>query len=250
MPLLLLLLLTALLGLAIAVGLVSARPWRTGWRFNPAVVVIGPSDGGKTTLVDQLERMSGEEGEPRPAGEAATVMLMQLRTVLMAYPLTAPRQKQKFDLVDFPGHPALQQLMLARLRESLGALRGVVVVVDATWLKADLDRLCSEFLVPVLKTTESRAGGVDVLFAVNKTDLFNAQSVARIRQAVEDGLRQAVHDDKHQVLGSGEDALSTAVPSFALDELEGNMDFVGGSALKGDVSLWMDWIDERLMNPI
>ncbi|ODQ82988.1 hypothetical protein BABINDRAFT_159467 [Babjeviella inositovora NRRL Y-12698] len=249
---------------------------------KPNFLVLGPNNGGKTTLTQRLvehslaavnlDSQSEEDAtalKDQQPTKFQTVMTTEPQTYKVPFPIagTSGMKKQVFNVIDYPGHVSQKNLLLASLRKTLlPTIKGVVVVIDSTWSKAELEQLCANYLIPCLQITESKFGGVNYLFAVNKTDLFNSQSVLKLKTTLEAEINNLLKLAAQNVNTIAENETKSAIEdddatgitgfhlaaagSFTFDQLDGNMDFLGGSALNGETFKWEDWMDERVMNPI
>src|SRR5271170_2449812 len=116
-------------------------------------------------------------------------------------------------IIDCPGHPRLVHL----LRQSLATQspRGVIFIVDSATVKNDLNAVANM----VYSTLLALPKPVYVLFVANKSDLFTALPVGKVRELLEreisslkktrdDGMDE---DEERNVLGADD---------FKFDELE------------------------------
>lgn len=161
-----------------------------------------------------------------------------------------------FKLIEFPGHNKLHSLLLDEIKTSKN-IHGLVFMIDATLDQAKLIE-AAHFLYKVLLVTERRPGGVDILIACNKTDLFSARQPAKIKEVLEkeiDAYRKLqsanvskVEGDSNAADDEDEIELGAHAGAFKFEQMDGNLDVIGGSALKQKVEKWDCWIDERAVN--
>jgi len=183
---------------------------------------------------------------------------------------------KRFLLVDTPGHGKLRHHALDSLVQP-SHLKGIIFLVDAADLAAaDAGlREAAEYLHDVLLLLQKRAtmagagrkaeGGMPVLVAANKLDLFTALP-ARLVKGVLEGEITAVRRSRAKGLldsgiGMGDGGDGGAERDWLGDGGEGRFEFsqmeevgvsvavVGGSvagAEGADVAGWWDWIGSQL----
>ncbi|KAL6454330.1 hypothetical protein SBY92_003792 [Candida maltosa Xu316] len=192
-------------------------------------------------------------------------------------PIANPAIAKPFQIIDYPGHLKLQKVFERLILDeiTLKNLKGVIYMIDSSSMNinddASLERIV-KFLYNLFSITERIPTGVDFLMAVNKTDLFDSVPVHKIRDKLEAEINKLIRheignvgktsgiddgghgddgddDNGHHsenlrafwmsVVGSGD---------FRFEKLEGNVDFIGGSALK-NIGQWENWLDEKVVNP-
>lgn len=174
-------------------------------------------------------------------------------TTKFALPSTG-QTKTNFKLVEFPGHNKLHNLTIDEIKTSTNIF-GLIFVIDSAIDPKKLGEN-AKFLYEILTHTERRPGGVDILVACNKSDLFNARQAQKIRELLEleiDSIRKLnVHNiskvDNDEVDEEFSDLGQSINSNFKFDGLEGNFDVVSGSVLKDKIEKWECWIDERAVN--
>ncbi|KAI4148742.1 MAG: hypothetical protein L6R39_002699 [Caloplaca ligustica] len=241
----------------------------------PTILLIGPSEAGKTALATLLER-----GRP-----AATRTSQVPLTIEASLPVKAPAASsrfrspndptwevtKKFLIKDTPGHGKLRHYAVDGISKSQN-LDGIIFVVDAADLASDTNegpRQTAEYLHDVLlqlqkqvtksKTSKARKE-MPVLVAANKLDLFTAlpaplvktkleAEITKVRKSRSEGLLDSGTgtkdlDDREERDWLGE----TGDGKFEFSQLEefniqvqikgGNVTGAEGS----DVKHWWDWI--------
>ncbi|KAI3402331.1 hypothetical protein KGF56_004901 [Candida oxycetoniae] len=261
-------------------GLKAIKLANTSPYYRPTFLICGPNNAGKTALFYKLI----SNGEV-----VTTVSSIEPNFADISLPIASPQVGKKYQLIDYPGHlkywNLFEKLILQDI--TLPQIKGVCVVLDSSspnWSKDSLQvEKISKFLFNLLAITERKQNGVDYLFAVNKSDLFDSLPVHKIRSILEVEINRLIeneisstektsgidisNDDENEgdnmsgmgsgsvshrenlrefwlgVIGSAKDA------TFTFDKLEGNMDFLNGSVLKDKIEKWEDWLDEKVVNP-
>ncbi|KAB5523104.1 srp receptor beta subunit [Coniochaeta sp. 2T2.1] len=177
----------------------------------PQILLVGPSNSGKTALLTLLERgAQPKSSSPEPAATHTSQIPASVELAVSedkSLPFTtdldaAGAVATKFLLVDTPGHGKLRAQTLARLghtkddKKASSRLKAVVFVLDA----ADVDTLSTdgaEYLYDLLLSLQKRTGSgktsraphaIPVLIAANKLDLFTALPAALVRSRLETEL--------------------------------------------------------------
>lgn len=148
---------------------------------------------------------------------------------------------------------------------SLQKIRGIVFVIDGqTTAMGDPSyaRQVATTIARLLQITERKHNGIDILFAVNKGDMFGALPAHRVREILEAEIgrvaegellaqeeqgQSSIDTDRREfwmsIVGTG-----TSKRPFKFERMEGNMDFFYGSILGEKVEPWINWLDERVVN--
>lgn len=278
--------------------------------YRPTFLICGPNNAGKTALFYKLLDDGSGIGEGGAGNEkdkglkiVTTVSSIEPNFADITLPISNPQVGKKFQLVDYPGHLKYWNLFERLVRQdiTLSQLKGVIIVIDSSsgnWGKDSLQvEKLTKFLYNLIAITERKQNGVDYMFALNKSDMFDALPVHKIRSTLELEIHKliqneissrektsgidAIDDDAEDSVhgggkGSGSSGgsgggvgangnggvsreslrefwlgvLGSAKGStFTFDKLEGNMDFLNGSVLKGKIGSWEDWMDEKVVNP-
>jgi signal recognition particle receptor subunit beta len=239
----------------------------------PSVLLLGPSNAGKTALLTLFER-----GESPAATHTSQVpQTVELNASTDSDSKASFRNHDdttgthtKFLLVDTPGHGKLRNLATARL-EAADKLRAIVFVVDAAAI-SEHDALAhtASYLYDVLLHLQRRASDkrkpkapVPVLVAANKMDLFTALPAAMVKSHLEAEFTRIRASKSKGLLDSGvgmddigseeQDAwlgeFGSEKFSFAqLQEFEIDVEVMPGSAV-GDspgADKWWWWIAQRV----
>lgn len=198
----------------------------------PSILLVGPSNSGKTALLTLFERGPTSSNSTRPTPAPAPTHTSQApASVELAAAAEGPTSYQddldatssvakRFLLIDTPGHAKLRGHALSYLSpvsskasKTKSKLRGVVFVVDAAAL-ADEDNLpaTAEYLYDVLLALQKRMGSgrgskapasIPMLIAANKLDLFTALPAALVKSNLEAELGRIRRTRGKGLLDSG-----------------------------------------------
>lgn len=265
-----LILATAVLGLAILLVFFSLQgkkvavgnknsPYR-----KPTFLLVGANGAGKTSIFYKLQGIQ----------PISTVSSLEANYGKIAIPFSNPDILKEYQFIDWPGHLKYSQLLRKLITEDVTVqnVKGVIFVIDSSSASLNQDKIAAiaKLLYDLLSITEKTPMGVDYLFAINKQDLFDTKPVFKVKSLVEQEVSKLVQEELHAKGlargGSGIDndddeegfskeestrefwkSLVGSRP-FKFEILEGNMEFLGGSALKNKLLDWQNWFDEKAMN--
>lgn len=239
--------------------------------YKPTYLIVGANGAGKTSLFYKLLN--------RKEKPANTISSLEPNVASVGLPFSNEAIQKKYQLIDYPGHLKHSELLRKLILEDItvGNLKGVIYVVDSSSVNLSQElkvTAMAKELFHLLSTTEKNPNGVDFLFAVNKQDLFDSRPVHKVKQILEQELAKLVSDtisarglarggsgidnddmedddaENFKKDESTRDFWKAVVGrgSFNFDLLEGNMEFIGGSVLKGAVDNWENWFDEKAVN--
>ncbi|KAI5957137.1 hypothetical protein KGF54_000065 [Candida jiufengensis] len=234
---------------------------------KPTFLICGITNSGKTSLYYKL--LTGDF--------KTTVSSIQPNIDMINLPISKPTIGKKFQIVDYPGHlkywNLFKNLILNDIK--LNNIKGIIVVLDSSskkWLNNQELEKITKFLYNLISITERKQNGIDYLFAINKLDLFDSLPTPKIKTILELEINKLIKNEINNVNKTSgidnntieEDEFDDSNKEnlrefwlsiignsqvFTFDKLEGNMDFLGGSILKGNIDKWEDWLDEKVMNP-
>ncbi|AET41521.1 Signal recognition particle receptor subunit beta Ecym_8236 [Eremothecium cymbalariae DBVPG len=229
-------------------GLITSVTSRNGKKLNrdPTFIIAGPSSSGKTSLFSLLT-----------TDEIKPTLMSQQPNIALDFLLPSATKNFKFKLIEFPGHPKLQHDLFQTLRDSID-IRGLIFLVDSTVDPKELTTT-AELLYEVLKITERRQAGVDILIACNKSESFASRPPMKIKQALEkeiDSIMLRKKKSLANVSTQGDSHLDHETHALDIDPaggfkfecLEGTVDALDGSVLKNKVVNWKSWIDLHAVN--
>ncbi|KAG5356264.1 Signal recognition particle receptor subunit beta [Yarrowia sp. B02] len=189
----------------------------------PSVVICGPSGSGKTALWTAL---TGDT--------AATVTSFQPNS-------RSGYEGKNFALVDYPGHNKLRQGLWTEVNG--GAVQGLVFVVDLASLQRNITETGS-FLLDLLLLLEGSNLPLQskrLLIVGNKSDVFNAAGLAKMRLVLQDELRQQKESRSKSVSESNVDILGKV---FDFNALETEVEFCETSVKRGSFAKVKGWLEE------
>ncbi len=168
-------------------------------------------------------------------------------------------KQSQFTLVDYPGHPKLRHLLYSSIDENK-TIPGLIYVIDSSATDSKNITSNANFLLEILKRTEKRPGGVDILIACNKSESFSSRPPFKIKELLQKeinelitikskGLNEVSLNDKGQEEEIDDDDEFLTGREFRFEDLEGNVDFIAGSLIKGKIDKWDCWLNERAFNP-
>lgn len=193
---------------------------------DPSVIICGPSGSGKTALFSALT-------SDKESAVPATVTSFQLNT-------ETSYDGKNFALVDFPGHNKLRQGLWKEINS--GAVQGLVFVVDLASLQRDITETGS-FLLDLLLLLEGSnlpLHSKRLLIVGNKSDVFNAAGLAKMRLVLQDELRQQKESRSKSVSESNVDILGKV---FDFNSLETEVEFCETSVKRGSFAKVQGWLE-------
>lgn len=218
---------------------------------QPTVIITGPNNSGKTAFFNYLTQ----------DGDIGTTLMSQEPNITHSFKLPiASDRKSNFKLIDFPGHIKLNHLVTEEIKSSTNIV-GIVFMVDSSTDIKKYNEIAKQ-LFEILSVSEKRPGGIDILVACNKSDLFSARQASKIRDLLEteiDAIRKISLNNLSKINENGNDdaddddnysemLAQSLDKKFQFDLLDGNFDVVAGSLLTKKVEKWENWIDERAVN--
>ncbi|KAK6463460.1 signal recognition particle receptor beta subunit-domain-containing protein [Scheffersomyces coipomensis] len=253
---------------------------------KPTFLILGANNSGKTSLYYKLIRASKnrhlDDDEKVNEGMTPTVSSMELNATSIELPFSNTAITKNYQLIDYPGHLKYQELLYKLMIDDikLQKIRGIVYVLDSSSISINSENLIelkiAKFLYQIFSITERMHNGIDFLFAVNKSDLFDSLPVHKLKGLLESELNKLITDELNSVnKSSGIDnandddkddngdgkkpsqeslrefwlsVIGSRNKEFTFDKLEGNMDFVTGSVLRNKIEGWENWFDEKVVN--
>jgi signal recognition particle receptor subunit beta len=145
-------------------------------------------------------------------------------------------------IIDCPGHPRLAHLLRQSL--STSAPRGVIVMIDAATIKQELNSVANTVYSTLLVLPRP----VHVLFVTNKSDLFTAFPVHKVRELLEEeiSILKKTRDDG---LEDDDERATLGGTDFKFGELEEDgvmVKWANGSIESREVAGILEWISERI----
>lgn len=241
-------LLVGLLVLGIVLTLVrTATSFGKVKSSQPAILITGPAYSGKTSLYTLWT-----------SGSTRETVTSQVPNVYSSFkiPFDSPVDAVRITLVDLPGHNKL----VHHLEEALGKfsnVRGIIFVIDAASGPEGI-RTAAEALFKLLLRTEQRMGGIDIMIACNKADVFNMVPAMRMKLALENEI-QEIRSTKAKSLGTvakagsleddnEDDGSWLGGDTFRFVDLDGEISIADGSAVTDNVENWKRWLEEVAVN--
>ncbi|KAG2494261.1 hypothetical protein HYH03_007616 [Edaphochlamys debaryana] len=222
----------AILVVAVTLLLLVILKLASGGKRGNAVLLIGPCNGGKTTLFYRLKDGSTHLG---------TVSSMQENEGVVQVRNDKDRVVGSVRVLDLPGHPRLR----SKMEQHLNDARAVVLVIDAADITPHRTE-AAEDLFEVLTHPTVCGKRLPVLIACNKADLeTQAHSVDFCRRTIE---KQLDTMRKTRVALGGADstrvtqALGKADKPLVLGSLRSSITAAAISAEKGDVAEVMQFL--------
>lgn len=156
--------------------------------------------------------------------------------------LTHPSLGKQITIIDCPGHPRLAHL----LQQSLTTQppHGVLLLLDAANLKQNLHETANNVYSTLLMLPRP----CHVLMVANKSDLFTALPVAKIRELLEEAISSLKKTRDEAVVDEDERSTLGGIP-FNFDELENegiDVEWTRGSTESREVAGILEWISGRI----
>ena len=150
--------------------------------------------------------------------------------------------EKQVTIVDCPGHPRLAHL----LRQSLATLkpRGVILLIDAATIKRDLNVVANMVYTTPLELPRPS----HVLIVANKSDLFTALPVTKVRELLESEIT-SLKKTRDDSLEEEDERAALGGPEFNFDELddEGVMvEWTRASVETAQTAEILEWMSKRI----
>lgn len=224
---------------------------------QPAILITGPAYAGKTSLYKlwtSSDQVTATTSETAP-GET---LMSQVPNVYTSFkiPFDSPTDAVRVTLVDLPGHKKLSHHLNDALNK-FSNVRGIIFVLDAAGGPEGM-RTAAEALFKLLLRTEQRNGGIDLMIACNKADVFNVVPAARVKVALEEEI-QAIRATRAKGLGevakagsldddNDDDGSWLGGNPFKFVNLDAEVSIADGSVATNNVESWKRWIEEVAVN--
>ena len=145
-------------------------------------------------------------------------------------------------IIDCPGHPRVAHL----LRQSLSAQppRGVILLIDSAGINKDLNSVANM----VYSTLLALPRPIHVLIVANKSDLFTALPVTKVRELLESEI-SSLKKTRDDSFDEDEERISLGNTEFKFDELENEgvvVEWTRGSIESRQVAGILEWISKRI----
>lgn len=222
-----------------------------------AFIICGPVGTGKTVAFQYLTK-----------GEIPALTVSSLNVSQNELQLDGEYSKQStfknIEVFDFPGNGKLKNLYLRPfLKRELSRVIGVIYMIDSSAFDKDKCHEIAQDLLELLKITESKPNGVDILLYCNKSDLFTSKKKNKVKELLQEEMVNLIefnkrglnkvsgNEDMEEIDDYGLDAVSTGLVDgkFQFQFLEGNVTFEEGNIWKQDKRSSMnDWIMEKVVN--
>ncbi|CAN6642256.1 signal recognition particle receptor subunit beta [Trichomonascus vanleenenianus] len=239
---------TALIGVIILVAVaifISHGGAGSKKQAQPTFLIVGPSGSGKTSLFTKWTTGTVQD---TVASTSAN------RFYNLRLPFSTGADETSFALIDLPGNPKLRYLTIDEVRKHKN-LRGILFIVDGASGQAGVTNAAS-YLFDILRITEQRQGGVNILVAVNKSDVFNVLSAARVKAILEAQIGE-LRASRAKSLGevtSNEDSTEDdgswigQEGQFAFEHLEGELIVLDGTVKSDRTHKWENWLEGHALN--
>lgn len=229
-------------GLAVGVVLLIVLLRRQKSASRRSVLIVGPSDGGKTALFSQL--VHGR------CVDTYTSMVENCDVKSFSVG-DGSKSAKTVQLVDLPGH---ERLRVAGLTKHKSSARGILYVVDASNVAKTIAD-STEFLFKILSDPVFHKNGVPVLVVCNKSDLETAKSAGIIERELEKEINLLRDTHSRNILTSTDGSaavdhifLGREGQDFKFAHLNNKVDFCEVSAnpededYSSDLSSLTNWI--------
>ncbi|OAQ61159.1 ADP-ribosylation factor domain-containing protein [Pochonia chlamydosporia 170] len=243
------------------------------YTIAPTVLLLGPENAGKTSLLTLLERGT----KPADTHTTQRAQSVELNATTDANTKGSFRNHDdssgtytKFLLIDTPGHGKLRNVAMGKL-ESAEKVKAVVFMVDAAAL-GEQETLAptAAYLYDVLLYLQKKASdkgknkaAIPVLIAANKMDLFTALPANLVKSQLENELSRIRASRSKGLLDSGvgvDEIGSEEQDSWLgeygsekfsfqqMGEFDIDVEVVPGSVTteEADVDKWWWWMAQRI----
>jgi signal recognition particle receptor subunit beta len=170
------------------------------------------------------------------------VVPTQTSMIVNSSQLTHDSLQKPVTIVDCPGHPRLAHLLRQSL--ALSTPRGVILMLDGATLKQNLNTVANTAYSTLLALPRP----IHVLVVTNKSDLFTALPVTKVRDLLEEEI-SALKKTRDEGLEDDEERTTLGGLEFKFDELEEEgvvVEWTKGSIESREVAGILEWMSERI----
>uniref|UniRef100_A0A060TAI6 Signal recognition particle receptor subunit beta n=1 Tax=Blastobotrys adeninivorans TaxID=409370 RepID=A0A060TAI6_BLAAD len=232
--------------LGIVLTLVNTGAFASKTSKKTTFLLVGPSGSGKTSLF-----MKWATGKLSDTVTSTTTNTFEELKVPFDGGLDETVETVR--IVDIPGHSKLRSHVQKALEDYDNAIRGIVFVIDSAAGAQAISQAAS-FLYWLLQKVEKKAGGIAILVAANKGDVFNALPVTKLRDTLEkeiDALRSARSKGVGDVDLNEDDEDGSWIGlegQFHFKDLESEFAVMDGSVTASRTSKWDNWVQQHALN--
>ena len=151
--------------------------------------------------------------------------------------------EKQVTIIDCPGHPRLAHL----LKQSLTSHKpkGIILLLDAATIKKDLNPVANMVYSTLLQLPRPS----HVLVVANKSDLFTALPVNKVRELLESEITSVKKTRDDSNLDEDEERMTLGGVEFNFDELESEgimVEWARASVETGQTAGILEWISKRI----
>ena len=150
--------------------------------------------------------------------------------------------EKQISIIDCPGHPRLQHLLRQRLQQN--SPRGVILLIDAASVNKELNATANM----VYSTLLALPRPIHVLIVANKSDLFTALPVGKVRELLENEI-SSLKKTRDDSMDDEEERTALGGTQFKFDELENEgvmVEWTRGSIEARQVAGILEWMSKRV----
>jgi len=156
--------------------------------------------------------------------------------------LSHPSLENPITIIDCPGHPRLAHLLRQSL--SIHRPRGTILLIDSANINKDLNAVANVVYSMLLAIPRP----AHVLIVANKTDLFTALPVSKVRDLLESEI-SSLKKTRDSSVDDDDEVITLGGTDFKFSELESEgfvIDWTRGSIESREVAGILEWISRRI----